>query len=72
MMSRFGITARMSPVEQDRPEARDDSGSDGKEHEAELRREPGQLPRKPIPKLFDDFRFVIIQIICVESTKQVS
>ena len=37
----------------------------GKEHEAELRREPGQLPRKPIPKLFDDFHFVIIQIIYV-------
>jgi hypothetical protein len=53
------------PVEQDRPETRDDSDPDGKEHEAVLRREPGQLFRKPIPKLLEDFHFFIIQIICV-------
>ena len=47
------------PVEQDRPEPRDDSDTDRKKHETELRREPGQLPRKPLPKLFDDFHGVI-------------
>jgi len=59
------------PVEQDRTEARDDPDDDGEEHEAVLRREPGQLPRKPVAKGFDDFHgvFVIIQIICVRINK---
>jgi len=37
------------PVEQDRPQARDDPDAHRQEHEAELQRESGQLPRKQLP-----------------------